>query len=128
MHIVSQLYILIVVEANKKMQAEMAAMKKAKSRSDVATPPPRIAAPSPKTTPGVTKPAKATASTASPVDRPPPPTEGARLNRLRRLCEVKPSGKCQVPPAIHERWKHANKEERESMLDELEAANWSKDL
>ena len=25
--------------------------------------------------------------------------------RLRRLCEVKPSGKCKVPQAIHDAWK-----------------------
>ena len=113
------------MEANKKMQAEMAAFKRGKSHADLATPPPRVAAPSPKTTPA-TKPAKG--SVDPPGERPPPPTEGARMNRLRRLCEIKPSGKCQVPPEIHERWKKGNKEERESMLDELEAANWSKDL
>ena len=29
--------------------------------------------------------------------------------RLRRLCERKPSGKLQVPEAVHEQWKQAGK-------------------
>ncbi len=117
------------------MQAEMAAMKKGRglSKSELATPPPKVAAPSPKTTPApsaakVGKPPTASKVSVEPsAERPAPTTEGARMNRLRRLCEVKPSGKCNVPLPIHERWKKASKEEREAMIDELEAANWSKD-
>lgn len=29
--------------------------------------------------------------------------------RLRRLCEVKPSGKCNVPESIHKAWKSGGK-------------------
>ena len=58
---------------------------------------------------------------------PPPKTEGAKLARLRRICELKPSGKCAAGLEVHERWKKADKAEREAMVEELEKANWSKD-
>lgn len=50
----------------------------------------------------------------------------AKKNRLRRLCERKPSGKIQVPESIHELWKKAG-HSRELLLQELEDANWDKD-
>ena len=33
------------------------------------------------------------------------PSEGAKMLRLRRLCERKPSGRLNVPLHIHEQWK-----------------------
>jgi len=59
---------------------------------------------------------------------PPPKSEGGKLARLRRLCEVKPSGRCAVPQEVHQRWKKADKNEREAMVEEFEKANWPKDL
>lgn len=55
-----------------------------------------------------------------------PQTEGARLNRLRRLCERKPSGRLLVPESIHLKWKNGGSD-REALMDELERAGWSKD-
>ena len=56
-----------------------------------------------------------------------PATDAAKMARLRRMCEVKPSGKCNVPDEVHKRWLHGNQAEREALCDELEAAHWSKD-
>ena len=89
-----------------------------KNTSCYQTPPPKIAAPSP---------AKAASSKVPPPERPAPVTEGAKLNRLRRMCEKKPSGRCNVPDAIHQRWKESTKEQKEAMIEELEKANWSKE-
>lgn len=50
----------------------------------------------------------------------------AKKNRLRRLCERKPSGKIQVPESIHEMWLKAG-HSRDQLLEELENANWDKD-
>ena len=109
------------------MNAEMALLrqsveKKSPSSSSYATPPPRVAAPSP-----TEKPTKRAKEVAPPPDNPaPPPSEGARMNRLRRLCERKPSGKLLVPESIHLKWKNGGKD-REALIDELERAGWSKD-
>lgn len=104
--------------------------------SSFKTPPPTIKAP----TPG-----KATANTApcnvqtkldkrlkqDEIDKTQgknaPGTEAAKLARLRRLCEKKPSGKCHVPEALHKRWLHGTTQEREALVEELEAAHWSKE-
>lgn len=103
------------------MQLELEKMKelgkKGKSSDPYKTPPPRVSAPTP----------QRPVEVHPPADRPPPQTEGAKMNRLRRLCEKKPSGKCRVPDAVHERWRKATKEEKEAMIEELEAANWSQD-
>ena len=88
------------------------------SKDAYKTPPPKVPAPSPK---GAAKP-----PVAPPADSV-PATEGARLGRLRRLCEIKPSGRCNVPDNIHKMWKHGSKQDREAMMDELESAGWSKD-
>ena len=132
------------------MQREMEKMRGEKTRaSSMATPTPKIPAPSPPNTPGPSKPeTKAKEKQESkddngkkekamekggpkdvqpPADRPAPQTEGAKLNRLRRLCELKPSGRCHVPKAIHEKWAKSTKAEKEAMIDELEKVNWSKD-
>jgi hypothetical protein len=112
-------------KANAKMQQEMAEMKrnvaKGSSRSAGSayeTPPPKVSAPSPKPKVKINPPPELKA----------PETEGARLNRLRRLCEMKPSGRCNVPEAIHLRWKNSNREEKEAMIDELDRNGWSKDI
>ena len=115
----------------------MAKLKEAKnakaSKSSFITPPPKVSAPTPSPkkassplhpAPPPCAPQGAAPSTAQPA----PKTEGARLARLRRLCEMKPSGRCAVPKEVHERWKSGTKEEREAMLEEFEKANWSRDL
>lgn len=103
------------------------------TKNSYETPPPKVRGPTPN--------AKASGSSAPSASQPQalansqgaaaasevPSTEGARLARLRRMCEIKPSGKCHVPPEIHERWKKANHTERLKLADELEAANWAKD-
>lgn len=97
-------------------------------RGNFETPPPVVPAPTPKSTPcGKSKAAPAVVSQPSSSSAP-PPTEGARLQRLRRLCEVKPSGRCHVPEEVHLRWKRGTNNEREAMVEELEKAGWSKDL
>ena len=100
------------------------------SKSAYKTPPPRVTAPAPSgksaASPGRT-PIPPTGLVADEIP-PPPKSEGAKLARLRRLCEVKPSGRCSVPQEVHERWKKADKNEREAMVEEFEKANWSKDL
>ncbi len=53
-------------------------------------------------------------------------TVGARNNRLRRICERKPSNKLNVPLKIHEQWKKGG-HAREELMDHLEAAGWDKD-
>ena len=54
------------------------------------------------------------------------PSEEASLQRLRRLCEVKPSGRCNVPPEM-QRWKAGTKSDRLDLVAELEKSGWSKD-
>ena len=98
------------------MEKLKAANQSSSSKNPYKTPPPKISAPTPEKPP-----------VAPPVEVAPPVTEAARLARLRRLCEKKPSGKCSVPEAVHLQWKNASKVEREHMIDELEKAGWSKD-
>ena len=121
----------VLWEANKAMQREMDKLRASgsttsKKGKDVATPTPKIPAPSPANTP-VPKSGKSVREPMPPPERPPPATEGAKMNRLRRLCEVKPSGRCNVPQAIHERWAKSTKDEKEAMIEELEQVGWSKD-
>lgn len=114
------------------MQEEMEKLTKAtkersaSSKDNFQTPPPRIPAPSP------VKEKKAVKPTPKKPVVPPkqdgiPETEGARLQRLRRLCERKPSGRINVPEAIHLRWLNGGKHEREALIDELEKSGWDKD-
>ena len=94
------------------------------------TPPPKIAAPSPGKSSSVGSPGKPPPCPkgAQVTEVPPAPkSEGAKLARLRRLCEMKPSGKCAVPTEVHQRWKQADKAEREAMVEEFEKANWAKE-
>ena len=55
-----------------------------------------------------------------------PSSEAAKNNRLRRLCEVKPSGRCHVPEEVHLRWKKGGAE-RMALPDEIENCGWDKD-
>lgn len=105
------------------MQAELEALKKKKPPR---TPPPRIPKPSP---------SEPTTSRSSKHDELPDEsgdeeveglTEGAKNNRLRRICERKPSGKCAVSDAIHEQWK-AGGHKRQALMDILAESNWDKD-
>eukprot|EP00435_Cladocopium_sp_Y103_P009121 s1939_g2.t1 len=140
------LYSICPLKANRKMALELQQIKdKSKSFDKFKTPPPKVSAPSPtkgsptpvsstaqgskgdpKAKKAIVPPAdpKAKKAIVPPADRPPPATEGAKLNRLRRLCETKPSGKCQVPTAIHQKWKHGSKEDKEALIEELERVNW----
>lgn len=63
----------------------------------------------------------------NPEPEPADPSEQAKLARLRRLCERKPSGKIHVPEEVHTRWKQATGAERLEMVGELEKADWCKD-
>ena len=53
-------------------------------------------------------------------------TEGAKNNRLRRLCERKPSGKLKVGEEIHARWAQGGAE-RQALRDQLEQCDWDQD-
>ena len=101
------------------MQEELEKLKapSSSSKNPYETPPPKVPAPSP----------GPKAKVLPPPELKPPETEGARLNRLRRLCEKKPSGKCNVPEAIHLRWKNSTRDEKEAMIEELEKSGWSED-
>ena len=57
-----------------------------------------------------------------------PETDAAKQARLRRLCERKPSGKINVPLALHEKWLKANRDERDSMVEKLDDLGWDKDF
>ena len=112
------------------MQAEMDKLTKLKSAAassgdNFKTPPPRIPAPSPNKEKN--KDIKKKVVLDPPREAGPPETEGARLGRLRRLCERKPSGRLNVPESIHLRWKNGGKSEREALIDELERSGWDKD-
>ena len=54
------------------------------------------------------------------------PSEAAKNNRLRRLCEKKPSGRCHVPDDIHLQWVKGGVE-RQRLRDQLEQCNWEKE-
>ena len=53
-------------------------------------------------------------------------SEAAKRNRLRRLCEKKPSGKRNVPEEIGLKWEKKGRD-RDELLEALEAANFEKD-
>ncbi|CAJ1373970.1 unnamed protein product [Effrenium voratum] len=56
-----------------------------------------------------------------------PKTEAAREARLRRVCERKPTGRCHVPPDIHEMWASGGSVKRKEMARMLEESGWDKD-
>ena len=68
------------------------------------------------------------AKTAPPFGTELPQTEAAKDARLRRLCERKPSGRLQVPEALHQKWKSASREEKDNMVDILDSVGWNKDI
>lgn len=53
-----------------------------------------------------------------------PRTPAAKSARLRRVCELKPSGKIKCPEWLHEQWK--NTANRPQLTTQLESANWDK--
>lgn len=57
---------------------------------------------------------------------PPPESEAAKMARLRRICERKPSGKIRCDQELHDKWKNGSKEDREGLLELLESCNWDK--
>ena len=130
----------LCLQVNKDLRAQLAAMQKkldaaAKesdaSRSSVKTPSnPRRRAPSPVTASDASSDDDAWVESeyddqgGSGSDQ--EPTEAAKNNRLRRLCEKKPSGRCHVPNDVHERWAKGGVE-RMKLRDELEHSGWNKD-
>ncbi len=124
-----------------RMQAQLAALQKDMDdeRAEKATKPkkPNKVKTPPATHPG---PSPASAAKAPPrkdvKGRPEPEasesedleglSQAAKLQRLRRLCEMKPSGTCRVPEAIHKRWA-AKGHSRQELLDALEEANFDED-
>lgn len=130
----------IQCQANARMQAQLAAIQtevdqKAKTSkkkaAEAETPTPRHAAP----TPASSKPSSSTkvqkaAAAADPGQESgsddDQPSQAAKLNRLRRLCERKPSGKLNVPEEIHQQWL-AKGHSRDQLLEALEAADWNTD-
>lgn len=56
----------------------------------------------------------------------PPTTQGAKEQRLRRVCEEKPSGRCHVTSEIHDMWKKGGIS-RAKLMEQFESANWDKD-
>ena len=104
--------------------ARLRALVDEKPKTSLATPPPRVKAPTPNPKPHVSpKPSDVTESSEPNAE----PSEEARMARLRRLCEKKPSGRCHVPEAVHLRWKNGSRGDREELLEELEKSGWSKD-
>lgn len=53
-------------------------------------------------------------------------SEAAKNNRLRRLCEKKPSGRCRVSDDIRAEWEKGGPH-RLALRDKLEACDWDKD-
>ena len=60
------------------------------------------------------------------ADVEPEPSQEAKLQRLRRLCEVKGSGKCHVTPEIHSQWKRGGAD-RDKLLEALVLSNYKKE-
>ena len=126
-------------QANKKLQKQMEVMmSQGKKGQAFKTPPPTVQAPTPKQNDKAMgsqeKKTKDAAKKKLDLDRvarsqgnPPPPSEAAKLARLRRLCEKKPSGKCNVPEDLHKRWLNGSLADREAMVEELEACHWAKE-
>ena len=56
----------------------------------------------------------------------PPTTQAAKEQRLRRVCEEKPSGRCHVTAEVHDMWKKGGVS-RAKLLDQFESASWDKD-
>ena len=121
-------------QANAKMLAELESLKASQTPgSSSTTPPATRRAPTP-----------ASKQKARPRQEPEPETgdrddgsdgasdgnedlsEAAKRNRLRRLCEKKPSGKRNVPEEIGLKWEKQGRD-RDELLEALEASNYDKD-
>lgn len=132
---------MFVWEANAKLQKQMAAMQhqldqKTPASTPVVTPRPTRPPPSPASHPrrkALRKPANEEpvepegGDEGSGPGSDQEPSLAAKNNRLRRLCEKKPSGKINVPQHIHDAWA-AGGHSREQLLEALEEANWNKDM
>ena len=53
-------------------------------------------------------------------------SEAAKKQRLRRVCQRKPSGKLSVPESVHDMWKQGG-HAREELQELLEESGWDKD-
>jgi hypothetical protein len=51
----------------------------------------------------------------------------AKMAKLRRVCEKKPSGKVKVPEEVHLKWKQNKGDDRAELLKALEDSNWDKE-
>ena len=51
--------------------------------------------------------------------------EAAKDARLRRICEIKPSGRCHVPPAVHEEWKRGGAS-KDQLMERLAQCDFKK--
>lgn len=105
------------------MQAKLAALGGASSSGDSYQPCPSTGNPEKSK-----KPAASKSKAAPPVGREIPESKAAKDARLRRMCERKPSGRLQVPEEVHNRWKTGSREERDEMIDQLDAVEWQKDI
>ena len=70
--------------------------------------------------PGRARPCRAQADKDTPPD-----SSEAKEARLRRICEMKPSGKCHVTPEIHEQWSRGGAS-RAKLMKQLEACGFDK--
>lgn len=120
-------------ELQKEMDAKDAKAKENKMKRPAKTPTPKHGAPSPassKATPTPKSIAQASGhgddSAGSESETGGELTKAAKLNRLRRLCERKPSGKLNVPEEVHRKWA-AKGHEREQLLEILEGCGWHTD-
>lgn len=117
------------MEELEKLKLEKGKASPVKAVAPYQTPPPTVKAPSPaKVCGGAPPPPSGPPAARADPQAAAPASEGARMARLRRMCEMKPSGKCHVPMEIHQRWKSGNKAQREKLADELEKAGWAKDI
>lgn len=133
--------------ANDELKDELRDLKKYLKQpvGSTSTPPPRHPAPSPSnhTPPKTTRPEKkakraekerkekepnkSEEGKASGSKRDSSPSLPAKLHRLRRLCERKPSGRLNVPEDVHLQWVNGDLSTEMKMLETLENAEWNKD-
>lgn len=124
-------------QANQRMQAQLEEMQKEvdkNKRKTATTPTPKHAAPSPASSSSTPFNAKAKGKPSVPQQDSNSEGEadlsqlsyGAKLGRLRRLCERKNSGKLKVPQEVHDRWNQKG-QARDELLAEFEQCNFDKD-
>ena len=120
-------------QASSRMQLELDALRMqqtprgGQSSGEQFSPAPTSVVPTPPLKKPVATAAKSVAKPSPALENPPAPqTDAAKRARLRRLCERKPSGKLNVPQAIHEKWAQSNSAEKDAMVDALEQSDWDK--